>query len=50
MSLCADSGELESSHVTITFSELVDFPSAVYEKSKTVNCMITYFYAIDRHK
>ena len=29
MSLCAELGELESSHVTITFSELAAFPSAV---------------------
>ena len=34
MSLCVDSHELESSHETITFSELVAFPSAVHAKLK----------------
>ena len=50
MSLCVDSRELESSHVSITFSELVAFPPAVYAKPKAKNyIMKSYIYVIDQH-
>ena len=49
MSLWVDSRELESSHVTITFSELVAFPQAVHATPKAKNYMMGHFYATDQH-
>ena len=49
MSLCVGSLELESSHVTITLSELVVFPQGVSAKPKAKKYMMRHFYAIDQH-
>ena len=49
MSLFVDSREFDSSHVTITFSELVAFPPAVNAKLKAQNYMMRHFYAIYQH-
>ena len=49
MSLCVNSRELESSLVTITFSELVVFPPAVHAKPKAKNYMMRHFHTIYQH-